>query len=441
MGTFPTAFRQVHIGTHATQTSSGTAKGVNNGFLLDAGVPSVELSNNAAPFALGVGVYGFFDPNTWTSVNVASGVVTTGQPLVLASSSIYANDKIGPFHGGYKESNKSKKINPRFVEKFYRVDPCTPQANIVHVGNTNYTSSLSPSNPACCFQFMCGETYYLRIDVKGSPALRYLNHNAYHTLDYYTGCCADPTPEPIDSTLVMIGWAQQIIDTPYLNPFISPVVYDQAGDPWFAPGTTVDADGAAVTEAQWWTNYSSPGYLTGQCAGLRMQGAYVDTVFGNCSFQLTDFFEKEPIKILASLVDYTGDPCVFEGICFVTECNGLQGMGFGETIIRDLALSEEYNQNSFHSDIRLREITQGNDLFGAINRASLYTRYHLYHSVPRPMNPTSQFDNDRYEIVIITNGISTPFQTFMSTWIGACGCNQVALQTFGCTPCTPVAIQ
>jgi hypothetical protein len=35
----------------------------------------------------------------------------------------------------------------------------------------------------CCKEFLCGETYYLRLDVKGSPALRFLNHNAYATVD------------------------------------------------------------------------------------------------------------------------------------------------------------------------------------------------------------------------------------------------------------------
>lgn len=442
MAYFAHAFRQVHLGTHATQASvPGTSAGVNNGFLLDAGIQSVQLSNNAAPYALGAGVYGFFDPTTWLSVNSGSTPVTTGQPLVLASASLYTNDKIGPFHGGYLESNKSKMINPKHVQKFYRVDPCTPQANILHVGNTNYTESLSPANPQCCFEFLCGQTYYLRIDVKGSPALRTLNHNGYHTLDFNTGCCTDPTPVPVDSTLVMIGWAEQIIGTLYLSPYISPVVYDESGTPWFAPGTTVDGDGVAVTSSQWWTAYVSPGHVDGECAGLRLQGAYVDTRFGDCSFQVTDFFEKEPVKILASLVDYTGDPCTFEGICVVEECPGLQGQGFGETALRELILSERYHQNDFHNDIRIREITQGSDLLSAISRTASYYTYHLLHSVPRPINPSSVYDADRYEIMIVTTGISVPFQTFMSTWLDACGCSQSDLEINACTPCTSVPIQ
>ena len=57
-------------------------------------------------------------------------------------------------------------------------------------------------NTDCPFEFLCDETYYLRIDIKGSPALRFLNHNAYYTLDAYTGCCDGPTPVATDPTLV-----------------------------------------------------------------------------------------------------------------------------------------------------------------------------------------------------------------------------------------------
>ena len=53
------------------------------------------------------------------------------------------------------------------------------------------TTAIAPVIPGtdCCKEFLCGETYNLRLDVKGSPALRFLNHNAYYTATAYTGCC------------------------------------------------------------------------------------------------------------------------------------------------------------------------------------------------------------------------------------------------------------
>jgi hypothetical protein len=548
MAYFNHAFSKMFLGTGETRAVSPVTTG---GFITTAGIPTgstdtatnVPVGTVAASLSnLPVGYFGFFDPNTYLSVNTAS-LPSPGSsaccPLILASSSVLTNDKIGPFHGGYKETNKSKLINPKYVQKAYWVEPCVPKQAVVSVGNTSqtgagayagaltaggttYTNSAtgyvvpttggtgtgatlliivaggivtsasiveagigySPSDvltivggdnlatftlntaiatppgvatttpvnfqggttaATCCFEFLCGETYYLRIDVKGSPALRALNHNAYQTLSAYTGCCSGPTPTAVDSTLVMIEWAKALVINNYLKPFIMPVVFDEVGTAWYAPGTTVDPlSGAAITSAQWWDAYVSPGHVAGKCAGLRLIGAFVETKFGDCTFQVTDFFEKEPIKIYASMVDYTGDPCVFEGICVYNDCLGLQGMGFGEQVVRDLIKAESYLQNFFHSgDFRVREITQGYDMTSAINRNALYSRYFILHSVPRFNNPTGVFDNDRYmlEIIIPEANPAVPvgnvaLDLFLTTWLGNCA-NCVELEQQSCTYCVP----
>ena len=74
---------------------------------------------------------------TYLSVLAGSGLVTGGKPLVFAGSSLYANDKLGPFHGGYKESNKSKMINPKYINKWAKMTGAAPEQAIYHVGNTN----------------------------------------------------------------------------------------------------------------------------------------------------------------------------------------------------------------------------------------------------------------------------------------------------------------
>ena len=485
MSYFNHAFQKTFVGTNGFT-------GLNEGKL---GTPGNILSG---------GQFAFVDAKTW---NV---LATDAEPgccnLVLAAGSIYAKDKIGPFHGGYLESNKSKEINPKYVSRFYRVDPCTPSANVIHVGKTPYTSdaalSLAITNDGvdlvdgvytdvplvdtsaptgsgliatitvvnnnvefveitnggtgwvtndvvtttagepipytdgtgtqptftvtagiganCCKEFLCGETYNLRLDVKGSPALRYLNHNAYLTVTAYTGCCpaGSIAPTAVDSTEVMIKWAQQIVASPIINPFILPVVIDESGVAWYAPGT--DANFLAAFNVDTWDHYVSPGHTDGACAGLVLNGAYVDTKFGDCTFQISDFYEKEPVRLYASEVDLNGDPCAFDGICVVTECQGSQAMGLGESVARDVILSESYRQNFFHSDFRIREITQGNSVFNYINRNFLYTRYYIQHNVPRFNNPSSTFDNDQYLLEIITDGQINTFETFVNTWLGTC---------------------
>ena len=227
----------------------------------------------------------------------------------------------------------------------------------------------------------------------------------------------------------MIDWAKAVITNAYLKPFVMPVVYDEAGVAWYAPGTTVTLDGlaTAVTSAQWWDAYVSPGHVDDKCAGMRLFGAYVETKFGNCSFQQTDFYEKEPVQLYASLVDFNGDPCVFEGICVYNDCHGVQGMGFGETVVRDLILFQSYLQNFFSTDQRIREITQGSDILNSVNRNALYTRYFILHTVPRYNNPTGVFDNDQYLVEIVTTNRITELERLLDGWaINSCqsGCDE-----------------
>ena len=217
-----------------------------------------------------------------------------------------------------------------------------------------------------------------------------------------------------------------------------PIVIDQNGTPWYAPGT--DPAFLAAEGVDTWDHYVSPGYLADECAGLVLVGAYVDTKFENCTFQLTDFYEVEPVRIYASEVDLNGDPCLFDGVCVIKECEGRQAMGLGESVARDVILSEQYRQNFFHSDFRIREITQGYSVFDFINRNNLYTRYYLLHNVPRFNNPTSTFDNDQYLLEIITDGVEAAFQTFVNTWLENCGSTCETLEIEDCVQaaCVPI---
>jgi len=285
--------------------------------------------------------------------------------------------------------------------------------------------------PDCCKEYLCGETYSLRLDVKGSPALRFLNHNAYNTVDAYTGCCPAGAiaPTAVDSTTVMILWANGLTTNPIVGPFVQIVVQAEDGTLWYAPGTS--ATFLAANGADTWDNYVSTGHTANACAGLILNGAYVDTKFGDCTFQLSDFYEKEPVKLYASEVDYNGDPCAFTTLCVVTECQGLQVQGLGETVVRDLTLSESYRQNFLATDFRIREITQGNQIISSVNRNSLYWRIYLQHNVPRNYNPSGTFDADQYMLeifalpaqtsaaTIATNPLAT-FVTNTLAWLTAC---------------------
>lgn len=333
--------------------------------------------------------FGLYDAKTYKTYTTGS-----ASPFLLASGSIYAEDKIGPFHGGYTTSNKSKLINPKFISKFYKVENKVSTQSVTIIGKTDNSATSACAYPT----FVCGKTFRLRIDIKGSPALRFLNHQIYNTLDAYTGCCSDPeNPTNVDPVTVMVQWAKQIAEHPYLSQFVSPLVRytldHTAGSPtWVTLDSVAEFDGYTPATS----NIEDIG------VGLQLTGAFVSTTFGNCSFDPKDHFELEPIQIYMSYVDDTNDPCVFESVCATQVTRGKQGEGYGETVIRELILSESYAQNYFNCDPRIREITQGNAIYDAVDRNAKYDVYYIQHNVPRYNNPSSTFDNDQYLLKIVT---------------------------------------
>ena len=506
MSYFNHAFQKAFPVSDATGTSAATGAVLSSGFITNTGIATSQLRATSddlvnAPFSTTVApVFGFFNKDSYVSVNAGSAEVTSGAPLVLASSSILPNDKIGPFHGGYAESNKSKYINPRFITSVHKMSASQPLQNVWHIGATNalfstsvtitnagvgYTDGVytnvpttggggtgftlditvvggvitaavenqvgtgyaatdlltpdpsvigTPSTPGeiridvystqdCEFDFLCGETYNLFINLSGVPVLRYLNHDAYRKLAAYTGCCPDDAiePTPVDSTLVFIDWATQITESPYLKEFIKPVVFDQAGNPWFA--TAEDATDAGWLPTQVWTNYTSTGYVAGALGGMRLIGAFVDTQFDTCTFQTSDYFGKDIVKMDITLSDEEGNPCDFNGLCTLEECCGNNGFGFGDTYLKEIILGESYLQNNFSSDPRIREITQGNELRDVVDRYAFYDKYVITHSVPRPNNPTGVFDDDQYNLnIYVPEGTDmSDFEDFLVTWLDAAG--------------------
>jgi len=552
MAYFNHAFKKSFLATGPTQTNfpvtfpdNTTVNATTSlGYVTTTGMPTYGLNQlsaisvatyGAATTATTDGYIGWFSPSTNLSLAIGSGSSCCN--AYLAGSAIYSNDKIGPLTGGYQETNKSKMVNPKYVSRFYSVDPCEPQNNVIHVGSTYWTAGggvltgaistpgvgylpapqatavattttttagvgtglvlsitisalgvptvtgiINPGkgyiatdtvtidciqalcvpgtlavytiatvtashaqvgcgiSPDCCKEYLCGETYSLRLDVKGSPALRFLNHNAYSTQDAYTGCCPAGAiaPTAVDSTTVMILWANGLTTNPIVGPFVQIVVQAEDGTLWYAPGTS--AAFLAANGADTWDNYVSPGHVVDACAGLILNGAYVDTKFGDCTFQLSDFYEKEPVKLYASEVDYNGDPCAFTTLCVVTECEGLQVQGIGETVVRDLTMSESYRQNFLATDFRIREITQGNQIISSVDRTALYYRYMLQHNVPRNYNPSGTFDADQYMLEVFSLVQLTDFYDDTRDWLANCSTCDID-EEYGCsTKCiVPVA--
>lgn len=518
------------------------------------------------------------DLGSWKSVlatgaTPAVGDLPKGTHGYLVQGSVYTKDTIGnnPGHGGYKESVKSKGINPRYITEMWRSN-CSVASNAT--AKLCLASDCAP----------CGKTQFMRIDVKGSPALRFLNHNAYAIADSANICCVDGQ-EYLDAGLVIATMAEMAIgnglaksNLNYVagDPLITPFVGE--GDPDGAktitaiaaagvgtgyavgasalstvavsPGkgsgltvvvtaitaavttfgslvggsgytngaqnatqgtssgagtgftcsftgvgaavtapvltaggvghkvgdvlqllqgggtnasltvTAIAATGAisAVTVADEGAGYAVGDDVTVQGGGanavldvasvsegaveittttaaglvtteyysiaqavgkaasgnyvpstdpngatkisacVTFKGAYVDTEFGNCSFDTRDHYNAEPVEIIVSSLDETGNPCNDCGVASRTP--GQMQQTQGERVIRELIMSERYRQSPYNqgnaSSARIREIEMSDELLDSVSRSSTYLGYYFKHSVPRFNNPSGVFDNDQY---------------------------------------------
>jgi hypothetical protein len=384
-------------------------------FLAKTPQGAFSLVESGTTAALTAGQIGLFnaktnvaiDPDTWPSTNT---------PFILAQGSFFTNDKIGPYHGGYTESIKSKIINPKYVNRVFTVAAHTPQQQVISIG--------WDLNGGTGFAFECGKTYRLRLDLKGSPALRFLSHNVYNVVDSFSGCCTDDcsatcTGAAVDAACVLLGWKDRILQNPILSQFIQPSVVINDGGDVVEVYSALDVEAGrdqlpAVDQADskntgvYACNTVDPASVT---AGLILTVAYEDTKFGNCTFRVTDHYELMPLRILASIQDETGEPCAIKPIAntstgqLVTELvEGKQAMGVGETVIRDIILSGRYRQEAFPDgnftdSLRMREI-EVPDAIRNLDRTGLYKSVNILHSVPRMNNPSSTFDNDQYLLTI-----------------------------------------
>jgi hypothetical protein len=434
---------------------------------------STTLAASGGTDALTAGQIGFFDAKSFQVVSAQA------SPFILAEGSRFASDKIGPVHGGYKESKKSKAINPKYVSRLIKVSGKAAVNQIIKV------------EANACAGLACDSTVRLRLDVKGSPALRFLNHQLYQTLDAYTGCC-DASNSAIDHTVALLKWADQINEEPLVKEFVQAKVWKEAHasvaiDPTAASATIVVANadlakftvgdkvvaagipantvvvsvGAAdsastgngnvvlskaatastnvnaaifdaVASATYTPATSSLGAVNSH---MDIIAAYVDTTFGNCTFTPTDKYDLEPLFIYASVVDESGDPCKVECISVSESQAPVQASGVGESVLRELILDGRYLQNAYPDSsrvdsLRMREI-EADPALAAVTRSGLYDQVLILHNVPRWNNPTSTFDNDQYLLVIhVPAGTATTSITnFIVNSCSAAG-NAVALESF-----------
>lgn len=368
----------------------------NHAFVKCFNPSSIEQNAGVATKDLAAGKIALVDDASWRSISPGNPGGADGLLYLVQGSyhNVVGGDTIGnnPGHGGYAESVKSKGINPKYVTKLWSeecVEP-TQSETCISVG------------PKCA---PCGSPLYLRLDVKGSPALRFLNRNAYAVGDSGGVCCAEDQ-EYTDPAAALAAATQMLLEDPIVKPFIAEKNAATTG----GLSVTTDIGGTVTT-----TTYtiaqviSGTGYTPAAIADIVdvsvcLVGAYVDTKFGDCSFDTRDFYGKEPVTLIASFLDESGDPCSDCGV--TTSTPGQMGGTYGDTVLREILMTENYMQSPFNQgnrdSARIREIEGSDRILASVDRFDangdpvMYKAWYILHSVPRFNNPTGVFDNDQY---------------------------------------------
>jgi hypothetical protein len=399
--------------------------------------------------------------------NFIAAATTTTVKLVMGSWA--TKDQIAPFYGGLTAPVYSKVIDFRRVTRFIQ-SLATPAAQqIVSVGwDQTSGSTVGPV-------FYCGESYFLRLDLIGSPALRLLNHQLYVTLPAYGGCCGTDcssgcTSTAVDAACIMLQWNDYMRygtynpgigapsmnsnagEIPYLKQFFLPAVFVQNGSSKDQVYSALDlqaaqsgtygtaAENAAVISAGAYTcNTSTPASVV---ASFQLTGAYVDTKYNNCTFTPSDYFEIEPIFCYASLM--TSDfgpnqgnwsPCAFNTTINTSVPNMFTVLqapvypkGLGEQVVREIIQSERYRQNPFADSIyvdsfRFREIEDQSWILDNINRQGYYDVIGIAYNIYRPDNSQAVHDNDQYfDMIFMPYGTdATNFTTLFQACLTAVG--------------------
>lgn len=190
MATFPYAYRKVLIGSGAIRTTGST----------------IDLNP---------GEIGLFDAKTGQAIAPGS-TYSQNREVILAQGSYHTIDVLALGHGGYKESIKSRPINGHFITDFRVAHPARPQNHVVTIGYDGVSTTKTITAEA-------DKDYYLRIDLKGEPVYRYMQHHLYNVFHVKAPCgdaCSTECVDTVDPNIIADDFVKQINEHKHISPFV-----------------------------------------------------------------------------------------------------------------------------------------------------------------------------------------------------------------------------
>jgi hypothetical protein len=114
--------------------------------------------------------------------------------------------------------------------------------------------------------------------------------------------------------------------------------------------------------------------------GIRITAGYIDPKFGNCSFDIEDFYETMPIKMEVSLLQEDGDNCDFASLPSVHQSRiGRIARQSGEYVVRESIMKTDAylkHMKQFDREPRMREAFDQN-LLNMVDRNAFYKLYYV----------------------------------------------------------------
>jgi len=299
---------------------------------------SIALASSGTTAALTAGKLGFFNFKDYSALLTPS---TT--PFIIAQGSYFTQDKIGPVHGGYQESVKSKVINPKYISRVIKVNAKTPVNQVVKVSVGAGVTTDS--------------TYRLRLDIKGSPALRFLNHQLYRTIDAYTGCANTTNPTYVkDAVSTLLLWKDAINSYPTIKDMVQARVYKLAYSASAASGTSsITTTSATIANTAFTTG-------NGVAVGQKVVGtgipanAFVTTLTSGTSVVITFPTQSVAPTITTPSVKFYNDVYSAAGVVAYIP-NTQSETGVGGNLVKGLGIPTGLTSTVYVPDAEAASIT------------------------------------------------------------------------------------
>ena len=390
----------------------------------------LNVATSGGTYVLTSGQVGIY-PVAYDSVQ-GTAISTVSAPVpqvVIGSGNWRTSDGPNEYMKGMKQNSWTKPIPLRNVKRFEHVVAQQAQNQITAFGwDLSVTGSTADVGPT----FFCGQTYELKLEVLGEPALKAYNKYMYNNFMAWGGCCGTGcttgcTSSYADAACIMLQWKDQMYTTPNWVPT------DNWGG-YILPQVFINDNGTAVEV------FSQLDYEQGRCAenevyvcdttspesviaGLKITVAYTDTNFTNCTFSVTDSYDIFPAFVTGSLVFQSADPCAINTTINTSVPNMYielqaprQPKGVGNIVRKNLIVEDKYQAYPWSDSndvlgLRFREAEGSNWILDNTTNGSLYDSVVIEWYLPNQQNSSSNYDgSENIFILYVPTGTDvTPF--------------------------------